>query len=54
MRSLIFLFILFGFESICSGQQAFGELNTSRYAREIGLGNAFTGLADDIQAVYYN
>ena len=34
--------------------EQFNEFRTSRFARVIGLGNAFTGLADDIESVYYN
>ena len=41
--------------TIGSGQQGqHWDFNTSRYARVVGLGNAFTGLADDIETVYYN
>jgi len=55
MKRIIFVWIIFSFTAICCGQQyEFGEFNTSRYARVIGLGNAFTGLADDIETVYYN
>jgi hypothetical protein len=32
--------------TVTLGQQAFGELNTSRYTRAVSLDNAFTGLAD--------
>lgn len=50
-KSLVILACL---TSVLFSQNAFYELNTSRYARVVGLGNAFTGLADDIEAVYYN
>jgi hypothetical protein len=32
----------------------FEEFNTARFSRVIGMGNAFTGLADDIETVYFN
>ncbi|MFC2084154.1 hypothetical protein ACFLS9_03775 [Bacteroidota bacterium] len=50
----LFVVLLFLFYSASICQNAFYELNTSRYARVVSLGNAFTGLADDIEAVYYN
>jgi len=49
-----FVFVFFSLVSISIGQSAFWEFNTSRYARVVSLGNAFTGLADDIESVYYN
>ncbi len=53
MKRLIIL--LFAFSTICSSQNgAYSDFNTSRYTRVISLGNAFTGLADDIETVYYN
>ncbi|MEN8192860.1 MAG: hypothetical protein ABFS12_08590 [Bacteroidota bacterium] len=55
MRLLKIITIILSLGSISFGQRgAFSEFNTSRYARVVALGNAFTGLADDIEAVYYN
>jgi hypothetical protein len=55
MKNLSVVIILIFLATICFGQQhSFYIFNTSRFARTIGLGNAFTGLADDIETVYYN
>ena len=55
MKNLIVVLTILFLVTICFGQQAsFFTFNTSRFARVIGLGNAFTGLADDIETVYYN
>ena len=55
MRLLKVITIILILATISSGQQGqYSEFNTSRYARVVGLGNAFTGLADDIETVYYN
>ena len=55
MKPIIIILIVFGIQMNCFGQQdQFFEFNTARFSRIIGLGNAFTGLADDIESVYYN
>ncbi len=55
MKYLKTTLIQFSILAFCYGQSsAFFEFNTSRYARVVSLGNAFTGLADDIETVYYN
>jgi hypothetical protein len=55
MKPIIIILIVFGIQLNCYGQQdQFYEFNTARFSRIIGLGNAFTGLADDIESVYYN
>lgn len=54
MKILITVLFILNLSIVSLGQHAFGELNTSRYARAVSLGNAFTGLADGIETVYYN
>jgi hypothetical protein len=55
MKNLSVVLTILFLSTNCFGQQhSFFTFNTSRFARTIGLGNAFTGLADDIEAVYYN
>jgi hypothetical protein len=55
MKQIVVILAILGFLSSSYGQESqFFEFNTSRFARVIGLGNAFTGLADDIESVYYN
>lgn len=55
MKQLVVIVTIFCLFTICFGQQGqFSYLNTSRYARVVSLANAFTGLADDIETVYYN
>ena len=55
MKYVEVMVIFFSILKFCFGQgSSFDEFNTSRYTRVIGLGNAFTGLADDIETVYYN
>ncbi len=55
MKQIMVILAILGFLTSCFGQQdQFFEFKTSRFARVVGLGNAFTGLADDIESVYYN
>jgi len=52
LKVILFILCLY---SIGFGQFAeFGFFNTPRFSRVISLGNAHTGLPDDIETVYYN
>ena len=55
MKRIMAIIAILGFLTSGYGQtNQFYLFETSRFARVIGLGNAFTGLADDIESVYYN
>jgi hypothetical protein len=52
IKSLVFLLIL---STLCLSQSGqFWYFNTSRFSRSIGLGNAYTGVAEGIETTFYN
>lgn len=54
MKLLIIVSFFLNLFTVTLCQRAFGELNTFRYTRTVSCGNAFTGLTDRIEMVYYN
>lgn len=48
------MFLSFIFPIIILSQSAFYSYNTSHFARTIRLGNAYTGVADGTEALFYN
>lgn len=54
MKKLFLILLFFNFNNVFSQSSDFQFHYTSRYARTIGMGDAFCGIADGIESVYYN
>lgn len=54
MKKMIFLFCLIGLTKMGWPATGFDFFHTSRFARAIGLGHAYTGIAEGVEATYYN